>query len=90
MKLAVLGVGGAGGRLAARLAAADPDDRPSVAAVAAFDTDPEALADLDLPREHRHAFGTTARSADATAVRTAAEGNARELSRSATDAVPAA
>lgn len=90
VKLAVLGVGGAGSRIAARLAAADPDDRPSVAALAAFDTDPEALADLDVPREHRHAFGTTARAADATAVRTAAEGNAQELSRAAADAVPAA
>lgn len=88
MKLAVLGVGGAGSRLAARLAAADPDDRPYVAAVAAFDTDPEALDDLGVPREHRHAFGTTARAADATAVRTAAEGNVQELSRAAADAVP--
>jgi cell division GTPase FtsZ len=88
VQLAVLGVGGAGSRLAARLAAADPDDRPYVAAVAAFDTDPEALADLEVPREHRHAFGTTARAADASAVRTAAEGNVQELSRAAADAVP--
>ncbi|NHX36579.1 MULTISPECIES: FtsZ/tubulin family protein [Halolamina] len=89
MKLAVLGVGGAGGRLAAALAAAEPDERPFVAAVAAFDTDPESLADLDVPREHRHAFGTTSRSTgDAAAVRAAAESNVRELSRAATDAVP--
>ncbi|MFD1567398.1 cell division protein [Halolamina litorea] len=90
MKLAVLGVGGAGSRLAARLAAAEPDDRPYVAAVAAVDTDPEQLAAVDVPREHRHAFGTTARSADATTVRTAAEENARELNRAAADAVPSA
>jgi len=91
VKLAVLGVGGAGGRLAAALAAADPADRPYVTAVAAFDTDPEALDELDVPREHRHAFGTTSRSTgDAAAVRTAAESNVRELSRAATDAVPAA
>jgi len=91
VKLAVLGVGGAGGRLAARMAATEPDDRPYVAAVAAFDTDPEALDDLGVPREQRHAFGTTSRSTgDAAAVRAAAESNVRELSRAATDAVPAA
>jgi cell division GTPase FtsZ len=89
MQLAVLGVGGAGGRLAARLAASEPEDRPYVRTVAAFDTDPGAIADLDVPGEHRHAFGTTSRSAgDATAVRTAAEENVRELSHAATDAVP--
>ena len=91
MKLAVLGVGGAGGRLAARLAAVEPTDRPYVAAVAAFDTDPEQLAAVDVPREHRHAFGTTARGADDPAtVRAAAEENVRELTRAAGDAVPAA
>lgn len=88
MKLAVLGVGGAGSRLAARLAASEPTDRPYVSAVAAFDTDPGNLADVDVPREHRHAFGTTARSADAATVRAAAEENVRELSRAAGDAVP--
>ena len=89
MQLAVLGVGGAGGRLAARLAAAEPADRPYVDTVAAFDTDPGAIADLDVPGEQRHAFGTTARSTDdAAAVRAAAEENARELSHAATDAVP--
>ena len=89
MQLAVLGVGGAGGRLAARLAAAESDDRPYVDTVAAFDTDPEAIGDLDVPQEHRHAFGTTSRSTgDADAVRAAAEENARELSHAAGDAVP--
>jgi len=89
MQLAVLGVGGAGGRVAARLAAAEPDDRPYVATVAAFDTDPEAIAELDVPQERRHAFGTTSRSTgDAAAVRAAAEANVRELSHAATDAVP--
>jgi len=104
VKLAVLGVGGAGSRLAARLAASEPDDRPYITAVAAFDTDPEHLDSVDVPREHRHAFGTTSRlssdvdgkspsvsrgrSDDASTVRAAAEENVRELSHAATDAVP--
>lgn len=91
MKLAVLGVGGAGSRLAARLAASEPADRPYVATVAAFDTDPGSLDEVEIPREHRHAFGTTAGSTgDAGAVRAAAEENVRELTRGATDAVTAA
>ncbi|MFW5948496.1 MAG: cell division protein [Halolamina sp.] len=88
MKLAVLGVGGAGGRLAACLQASEPADRQYVAAVAAFDTDPEALEALDVPREHRHAFGTTARADEASTVRAVAEENARELVHAAGDAVP--
>lgn len=89
MQLAVLGVGGAGCRLADRLAAAEPDDRPYLAAVAAFDTDVEGLERLDVEQENRHAFGTTAGSTgDAQAVREAAEANALELRRAALDAVP--
>ena len=89
MQLAVLGVGGAGCRLADRLTAAEPDDRPYLAAVAAFDTDVDALQRLAVDQENRHAFGTTAGSSgDALAVREAAEANALELSRAALDAVP--
>ena len=89
MQLAVLGVGGAGCRLAERLAAAEPDDRPYLAAIAAFDTDVEGLQRLSVDQEHRHAFGTTAgNSGDALAVREAAEANAQELSHAALDAVP--
>jgi len=89
VQLAVLGVGGAGCRLADRLAAAEPDDRPYLAAVAAFDTDVDALERLTVDQENRHAFGTTAGSSgDAIAVREAAEANALELRRAALDAVP--
>ncbi|MFB6220063.1 MAG: hypothetical protein ABEH90_01375 [Halolamina sp.] len=89
MKLAVLGVGGAGCRLADRLAAAEPDDRPYLAATAAFDTDLASLDRLALDQANRHAFGTTAgATGDAVAVREAAEANALELRRAASDAVP--
>ncbi|AEN04976.1 Tubulin/FtsZ GTPase [halophilic archaeon DL31] len=89
MQLAVLGVGGAGCRLADRLTAAEPDDRPYLASVAAFDTDVESLERLDIDQANRHAFGSTAGSSgDALAVREAAEANALELQQAALDAVP--
>lgn len=89
MQLAVLGVGGAGSRLADRLAAAEPDDRPYLSAVAAFDTDVDSLDRLAIEQGNRHAFGTTAGSSgDALAVREAAEANALELRQAALDAVP--
>jgi len=89
VKLAVLGFGGAGCRLADRLAAAEPDDRPYLAASSAFDTDLESLERLDIEQTNRHAFGSTAGSTgDAVAVREAAEANALELRRAAGDAVP--
>ncbi|MEF8799910.1 MAG: hypothetical protein V5A38_03020 [Halolamina sp.] len=89
MKLAVLGVGGAGCRLADQLAAAEPDDRQYLAETSAFDTDIESLGRLEVEQENRHAFGSSARSTgDAVAVREAAEANALELRQAASDAVP--
>jgi len=88
VNLAVLGVGGAGCRLADRLTAAEPAERPYLDATAAFDTDLESLDRLDIDQTNRHAFGTTAGSTgDAVAVREAAEANALELRRAAADAV---
>jgi cell division GTPase FtsZ len=88
VKLAALGVGGAGCRLADQLAATEPADRPYLAGVAAFDTDLTTLDRLDIDQGRRHAFGTTAaNTGDAGAVREAAEANARELQRAAADAI---
>lgn len=56
MKLTVLGVGGAGCRLAARLQQRELADRPYVVEVRAFDTDPATLDSLDLPEESRRLF----------------------------------
>lgn len=88
MKLAVIGVGAAGSRLAAQFAASEPDARPYVVTTVAFDTDPNHLANIDIPQANRYAFGTTVGSAEeATAVRIAAEENVQELRHAATDAV---
>lgn len=89
MKLAVLGVGGAGCRLAEHLVAAESEDRPYLAETSAFDTDLESLERLEIPEGNRHAFGSTAGSTgDAAAVREAAEANALELSQAAEAGVP--
>jgi cell division GTPase FtsZ len=89
VKLAVLGVGGAGCRLTDRLTAAEPDDRPYLAETAAFDTDLASLDRLPIDKANRHAFGTTAgATGDAVAVREVAEANALELRRAASESVP--
>lgn len=58
MRLAVLGLGGAGCRLADRLRRHPAADR-AVDIAFAFDTDPDALEALSVvPEDHRHRFGT--------------------------------
>lgn len=64
MKLTVLGVGGAGCRLAARLQQRELADRPYVVEVRAFDTDPATLDTLDLPEESRRLFHPEPDTAD--------------------------
>ena len=56
MKLTVLGVGGAGCRLAARLREAEPADRPFVVDIRAFDVDSGAFETLDLAAEESRRF----------------------------------
>lgn len=56
MKLTVLGVGGAGCRLADHLQRAETDDRPFLVGVRAFDAARSTFETLDLPDEHCRAF----------------------------------
>ncbi|MDS0476400.1 cell division protein FtsZ [Natrinema sp. 1APR25-10V2] len=58
MQLAVIGVGGAGCRIASAIRAADPTTDSFVEAVFAFDTDGDALAALDdVSDPHRYRYG---------------------------------
>ncbi|WP_137291268.1 tubulin/FtsZ family protein [Natronorubrum halophilum] len=58
MQLEVIGIGGAGCRIADAIRAAESADRSFVADVFAFDTDGEALPECtDVPESHRYQYG---------------------------------
>ncbi|GAB6878521.1 tubulin/FtsZ family protein [Halorubrum gandharaense] len=91
MRLHVIGLGGAGGRIVDRLAA-DHDDR-FLTGLNAFDTDAEALASLDhVGEERRYRFGDAAGGdglgGDLHAGRQLGEAHAGELSRAMDDENP--
>lgn len=93
MQLAVIGIGGAGARVAAALQRDSANRHGSyVTGVAAFDTDTEALEQLQaIPSDHRHPFGLdetngTGTAGDRTAGIAAAEPD-RTAIRRATDPV---
>lgn len=94
MHLTVLGVGGAGCRLAARLQQTETADRPYVVEVRAFDTDPTTFEFLDLPEDSCRTFHPDTDESDtdglgADAIRVGAESNLLELRRVASDAITA-
>ncbi|GAA0719602.1 cell division GTPase FtsZ [Halorubrum trapanicum] len=92
MRVHVIGLGGAGGRIADRLAAEhDPD--PFLAGVNAFDTDTDALGTLDaLGEERRYRFGDAAGGdglgGDLHAGRRLGDAHASELGRAMDDQRP--
>ncbi|WP_434522568.1 cell division protein FtsZ [Halorubrum sp. AS12] len=92
MRVHVIGLGGAGGRIADRLAAEhDPD--PFLAGVNAFDTDMDALGTLDaLGEERRYRFGDAAGGdglgGDLHAGRRLGDAHASELGRAMDDQRP--
>ncbi|WP_323172633.1 tubulin/FtsZ family protein [Natrialba sp. PRR66] len=58
MQLEVIGVGGAGCRIADAIRTAETATRPFLCDVFAFDTDAQALAELEsVPDDHRHRYG---------------------------------
>ncbi|WP_423996957.1 cell division protein FtsZ [Halorubrum trapanicum] len=92
MRLHVIGLGGAGGRIADRLAA-DHGDHPFLAGVHAFDTDMDALGALDaLGEERRYRFGDAAGGdgleGDLHAGRRLGDAHASELGRAMDDQGP--
>ncbi|WP_096393607.1 cell division protein FtsZ [Halorubrum trapanicum] len=92
MRLHVIGLGGAGGRIADRLAA-DHGDDPFLAGVHAFDTDMDALGELDaLGEERRYRFGDAAGGdgleGDLHAGRRLGDAHASELGRAMDDQAP--
>jgi cell division GTPase FtsZ len=92
MRLHVIGLGGAGGRVADRLAA-DHGDDPFLAGVNAFDTDMDALGALDaLGEERRYRFGDAAGGdgleGDLHAGRRLGDAHASELGRAMDDQRP--
>ena len=92
MRLHVIGLGGAGGRIADRLAA-DHDADPFLAGVNAFDTDMDALDALDaLGEERRYRFGDAAGgdglAGDLHAGRRLGDAHASELGREMDDQRP--
>ena len=92
MRLHVIGLGGAGGRIADRLAAAHDAD-PFLAGVNAFDTDMDALGALDaLGEERRYRFGDAAGGdgleGDLHAGRRLGDAHASELGRAMDDQQP--
>ncbi|PHQ46272.1 cell division protein FtsZ, partial [Halorubrum sp. C3] len=92
MRLHVIGLGGAGGRIADRLAA-DHGDDPFLAGVHAFDTDMDALGALDaLGEERRYRFGDAAGGdgleGDLHAGRRLGDAHASELGRAMDDQGP--
>ncbi|TKX74522.1 cell division protein FtsZ [Halorubrum sp. GN11_10-6_MGM] len=92
MRLHVIGLGGAGGRIADRLAAAHDGD-PFLAGVHAFDTDIDALGALDaLGDERRYRFGDAAGGdglgGDLHAGRRLGDAHASELGRAMDDQQP--
>ncbi|TQQ83379.1 cell division protein [Halonotius terrestris] len=94
MQLTVCGFGGAGGRIADRLVAADSDDRSFVVESVAFDTDQRNLSALDgIPDEQRHLYGVIEAEGegvdgDRSVGAAAAESAATELTNAVDDAVP--
>lgn len=96
MKLTVIGVGGAGCRLAARFRATETEARPYLAGVRAFDADPATMETIDLPEECCRVFHPDRTDDhdpdsldDAEAMRAAAEANVLELRRVGSDAITA-
>lgn len=92
MRLHVIGLGGAGGRIADRLAA-DHDADPFLAGVNAFDTDMDALGTLDaLGEDRRYRFGDAAGGdglgGDLHAGRRLGDAHASELGRAMDDQRP--
>ena len=92
MRLHVIGLGGAGGRIADRLAA-EHDADPFLAGVHAFDTDIDALGSLDaLGEERRYRFGDAAGGdglgGDLHAGRRLGDAHASELGRAMDDQRP--
>ena len=92
MRLHVIGLGGAGGRIADRLAA-DRGGDPFLAGVHAFDTDIDALGALDaLGEERRYRFGDAAGGdglgGDLHAGRRLGDAHASELGRALDDQRP--
>ncbi|WP_424014547.1 cell division protein FtsZ [Halorubrum xinjiangense] len=92
MRLHVIGLGGAGGRIADRLAG-DHDGDPFLAGVHAFDTDMDALGALDaLGEERRYRFGDAAGGdgleGDLHAGRRLGDAHASELGRAMDDQQP--
>ena len=92
MRLHVIGLGGAGGRIADRLAAGH-DAEPFLAGVHAFDTDMDALEALDaLGKERRYRFGDAAGGdgleGDLHAGRRLGDAHASELGRAMDDQQP--
>ncbi|ELZ36909.1 cell division protein FtsZ [Halorubrum tebenquichense] len=92
MRLHVIGLGGAGVRVADRLAA-DHDDDPFLAGVNAFDTDMDALGALDaLGEDRRYRFGDAAGGdglgGDLHAGRRLGDAHASELGREMDDQRP--
>ena len=92
MRLHVIGLGGAGGRIADGLAAAHDGD-PFLAGVNAFDTDIDALGELDaLGEERRYRFGDAAGGdglgGDLHAGRRLGDAHAGELGRAMDDQRP--
>ena len=92
MRLHVIGLGGAGGRIADRLAA-DRGGDPFLAGVHAFDTDIDALGTLDaLGEERRYRFGDAAGGdglgGDLHAGRRLGDAHASELDRAVDDQRP--
>ena len=92
MRVHVIGLGGAGGRVADRLAAGHDAD-PFLAGVNGFDTDMEALGTLDaLGEERRYRFGDAAGGdglgGDLHAGRRLGDAHASELGRAMDDQRP--
>ncbi|SDE92550.1 Cell division GTPase FtsZ [Halorubrum xinjiangense] len=92
MRLHVIGLGGAGGRIVDRLAAGH-DAEPFLAGVHAFDTDMDALEALDaLGEERRYRFGDAAGGdgleGDLHAGRRLGDAHASELDRTMDDQQP--
>ncbi|GAA0553552.1 cell division protein FtsZ [Halorubrum ejinorense] len=92
MRLHVIGLGGAGGRIADRLAA-DHDGDPFLAGVNGFDTDMDALSALNaLGEERRYRFGDAAGGdglgGDLHAGRRLGDAHASELGREMDDQRP--
>jgi len=92
MRVHVIGLGGAGGRIADRLAA-DHDADPFLAGINAFDTDMDALGTLDaLGEKRRYRYGDAAAGdglgGDLHAGRRLGDAHASELGRAMDDQRP--